>query len=380
MVGLAEMTKRLAPVRRRPRTSRLPAGRRMVEVEDFGLNPGNLKMLTYSPPGLASGSPLVVTLHGCGQQAEAFSEQSGWLTLADRFGFAVLAVEQLSANNVNRCFNWFEPVDIVRDLGEAASIAAMVRHAISRQDADPGRVFVTGLSAGGAMTAVMLAAYPDLFAAGAVIAGLPYRIATGVGQAIGAMQGRGAHRSETLAALVRAAGPGAGVHPRITIWHGDADDTVGDGNAAALVSQWASVHGLDETTAETEDLPGRTRLRLRAVGSDTVLVESNLVHGLGHGTPLAATGPEALGAVAPYMLEAGISSTLEIARFWGLAGAADTASIAVPATAAIPKAAPAASPASSRLGDQVLSAVTDHVSPTVRNVIEKALRAAGLKG
>lgn len=356
----------------------------MVEVETFGLNPGSLRMLTYRPQDLAPDAPLVVTLHGCGQQAELFAEQAGWLALADRFGFAVLAVEQSPSNNFNRCFNWFEPDDIVRDLGEAASIAAMVRHAVSTEGADPDRVYVTGLSAGGAMTAVMLTAYPDLFAAGAVVAGLPYGVAKGVGEAMGAMHGRGAKDTTALAARAIAAGPQAGDRPRITIWHGDADYTVGAGNAAALVSQWASVHGLDEADIESESLNGLTRLRLRAAGSDIVLVESNIVHGLGHGTPLATTGPDALGATAPYMLEAGISSTLEIARFWGLAEAGESASVATRPSGAV-KTAPPLSPVPPRppktpeLGDQVLSAVADHVSPAVRDVIANAMRAAGLK-
>lgn len=381
MPGLAETTARLVRERRQPRPRGRATRPRMVEVETFGLNPGGLRMLTYRPQDLAPDAPLVVTLHGCGQQAEVFAEQAGWLALADRFGFAVLAVEQSPSNNFNRCFNWFEPDDIVRDLGEAASIAAMVRHVVSTEGADPDRVYVTGLSAGGAMTAVMLAAYPDLFAAGAVVAGLPYGVARGVGEALGAMHGRGAKDTQALAERAIAAGPQAGDRPRITIWHGDADYTVGAGNAAALVSQWTSVHGLDEADIESESLPGLTRLRLRAAGSDIVLVESNIVHGLGHGTPLATTGPDALGATAPYMLEAGISSTLEIARFWGLAEAGEAASVPTRPGGAVTPAppAPTAPPKTPELGDQVLSAVADHVSPAVRDVIANAMRAAGLK-
>ncbi|MCL6569654.1 MAG: PHB depolymerase family esterase, partial [Meiothermus silvanus] len=106
---------------------------------------------------------------------------------ADRFGLAVIAPQQTSSNNPNRCFNWFSPGDVGRGGGEAASIAAMVSHAIQAHDLDNDRVFVTGLSAGGAMAAAMLAAYPDLFAGGAVIAGLPYGVARNVQDALRVM-------------------------------------------------------------------------------------------------------------------------------------------------------------------------------------------------
>ncbi|MDZ4319238.1 MAG: PHB depolymerase family esterase, partial [Phenylobacterium sp.] len=138
--------------------------RQMVATTDFGANPGGLRMLSYTPEGLPSDAPLVVVLHGCTQGAEAFAQDSGWLTLADRFGFAVVAPEQVSGNNPNRCFNWFVPADITRGGGEAASIAAMTAHATARFETDADRVFVSGLSAGGAMAAVMLATYPDVYA------------------------------------------------------------------------------------------------------------------------------------------------------------------------------------------------------------------------
>ncbi len=372
MAGLADTTARLARDRRRAAAPAGSGAGRMTRVPAFVPNPGALQMLSWRPPGLAPGSPVVVVLHGCGQQAQAFADQSGWLTLAERLDFAVIAPEQSAANNPNRCFNWFEPSDIARDQGEAASIAAMVRHAVSVQGADPQRIFVTGLSAGGAMAVVMLAAYPDLFAAGAVVAGLPYGVATGVGEALGAMHGRGAPSAEVLVARLRAAAPATGRPPRLAIWHGDADHTVTPGNATALLNQWAAAHGLDAGAAEAERLPGRTRLRLHAPGSDTVLVESNLVQGLGHGAPLSTLGPDALGATAPYMLEAGVSSSLEIARFWGLAPAAPAGASVTHDTAHLQADPP-------RLGDQVLSAVSAHVSPSVREVIDKALQAAGLK-
>lgn len=93
----------------KPGPSRDGEGGGLIELRGFGFNPGALKMFTYVPHGLAQSAALVVVLHGCTQHATAYGSDAGWLTLAGRFGFALLAPEQISANNPNRCFNWFDP-------------------------------------------------------------------------------------------------------------------------------------------------------------------------------------------------------------------------------------------------------------------------------
>ena len=158
----------------------------LVEVTAFGPNPGNLLMRTYVPENLARSSPLVVVLHGCTQTAAGYDYGAGWSTLADRYGFALLFPEQRQANNQRLCFNWFQPGDMERERGEPLSIRQMIARMTRDHDTDSSRVFVTGLSAGGAMTAVMLATYPELFAGGAIVAGLPYGCATNVQEALGA--------------------------------------------------------------------------------------------------------------------------------------------------------------------------------------------------
>ncbi len=154
----------------------------LTEVHGFGSNPGALRMFKYVPeqPELA----LVVVLHGGTQTAASYDLGAGWSTLADRYGFMLLLPQQQPANNPHRCFNWFLPGDIERDKGEALSIRQMVEAMIRDHDINRGRVFVTGLSAGGAMTSVMLATYPETFAAGGVIAGLPYHTAANVTEAL----------------------------------------------------------------------------------------------------------------------------------------------------------------------------------------------------
>jgi poly(hydroxyalkanoate) depolymerase family esterase len=126
-------------------------------------------MFAYAPEGLAREAPLVIALHGCTQTAAEYDQGTGWSSLADSFGFAVVYPQQQPANNPKNCFSWFLPADIARGHGEALSIREMIEHAIATFGLDRRKVFVTGLSAGGAMASVMLATYPEVFAGGALL-------------------------------------------------------------------------------------------------------------------------------------------------------------------------------------------------------------------
>jgi feruloyl esterase len=290
---------------------------RLAEVVAFGSNPGNLRMLCYVPQDLEPGAPLVVVLHGCTQTAHAYDQGTGWSTLADRYGFAVLLPEQRRANNPLRCFNWFRTDDFSRDGGEALSIREMVERMLADHCLDRDRVFVTGLSAGGAMTSVMLATYPDLFAGGAIVAGVPYRCATGLQDAFETIfQGRSRPAAE-WGDLVRSASPHQGPWPRVSVWHGDADATVTPLNAAEILKQWADVHGLGATPTIETTVDGHPyRLWRGASGED--LLEAYTIAGMAHGQPIDASGPDGCGAVQPFINDVGISSAYHIARFWGL--------------------------------------------------------------
>src|SRR5690242_11597610 len=180
MRRLGPTVARLNALRRASASALAEGGGRLTELEKFGSNPGALVARVYIPEDLPRGAPLVVVLHGCTQNASVYDRGSGWSQLADRHGFAVLFPEQTRSNNVNLCFNWYQPGDARRGRGEAASIAQMVRTLVRNHALDADRLFVNGLSAGGAMTAVMLACYPELFAGGAIIAGLAFGIADNV--------------------------------------------------------------------------------------------------------------------------------------------------------------------------------------------------------
>src|SRR4051794_36433391 len=135
-------------------TSAFLSGRSgITAVSQFGSNPGGLGMLVYAPPRLRTGRPLVVVLHGCGQDAAHFAAVAGWVGLAVRLRLAVLLPQESSDNIQARCFNWFRPEDVRHGSGEAMSIRQMFRAAAKRFGSDPRRIFIADFSAGGGMTA-----------------------------------------------------------------------------------------------------------------------------------------------------------------------------------------------------------------------------------
>lgn len=367
MRSLSDTVTRLAAMRAAAgMAASAPAGDRLTDLTGFGSNPGALRARVYVPESLAAHAPLVVVLHGCTQTAAGYDQGSGWSQLADRHGFALLFPEQQRQNNPNLCFNWFSPEDARRDGGEALSIRQMVAATLAAHDLDPARVFVTGLSAGGAMTSVMLAAWPEVFAGGAIIAGLPFGTAGSVPEAFDRMRGHGGPGEQQLAALVRGASDHAGSWPTISVWHGSADATVAHANANAIVSQWRSLHAVGAEPTRVETVDGYPR-RVWCDASGRDVIEEYTIAGMGHGTPLGTQGVDAVGEARPYMLEAGISSTQHIAQFWGLL---------------VDEVRPASTPVDARAKSGARAAKTPppphSAASGVTKVIEDALRAAGL--
>ncbi|MDB5503430.1 MAG: esterase [Tardiphaga sp.] len=293
-------------------------GSPIVESTGFGSNPGDLKMFAYVPATVTPKPALVVVLHGCTQKAAGYDAGTGWSALADKYGFVLLMPEQKSSNNGNTCFNWFSPEDTTRDSGEALSIRQMIEAMAVEHNVDRKRIYVTGLSAGGAMTSVMLATYPEVFAAGAIIAGLPYGIANTMQEALGGMYRSPARPASDLGSLVRKASSHAGPWPKVSVWHGSADRTVNPANAGEIVKQWLDVHGLPPAPMASSDVDGYPREVWWDADGESV-VESYTITNMAHGTPLAITGQdEPYGAAGAFLLEAGIASSYHIAQFFGL--------------------------------------------------------------
>jgi len=300
----------------------------LVQVTDFGANPGALAMYTYTPAGLVTGRPVVVALHGCTQSAADYYAHSGWPELADRWRFEVVFPQTSTANNSLKCFTWFDPADDTRGKGEAASIRSMVDKAVADHGSDTSRVFVTGLSAGGGMAADLLAAYPDVFAGGGINAGLPAQCATSITQTSSCQQNDQHLTPAQWAAKVKAQYPGyGGPWPRVAIWQGTGDYTVYPVNGTELRDQWTAVHGLSQTPTSTQSLPGGTTLTNYA---DKVQLYS--VAGMGHGTAVdPGTGTTQCGSTGAFFL-AGICSSYHTGLFFGLDKGSGTTTTAAPPT------------------------------------------------
>jgi poly(hydroxyalkanoate) depolymerase family esterase len=334
-----------------PRGSRGP----LAETEGFGTNPGALRMFSFAPGDLRPHPALVVVLHGCGQTAAGYDLGTGWSTLAEHYGFALLMPEQQATNSAHSCFNWFNPEDTKRGLGEALSIRQMIARMVSQHRIDKHRIFVTGLSAGGAMTSVMLATYPEVFAAGAIIAGLPYGVASNVREALNGMMQSRSRAAGDLGNLVRSASKHRGPWPKVSIWHGSADRTVNPANADEIIKQWLDVHKLPTDPMSEGMVDGYPRQIWWNADGETI-VESYSITDMAHGTPLGkAENDERYGKEGAFLIEAGISSSYHIANFFGLtagihqpemvAKAASRAAAESPSAKLIPLASPIPAPA-----------------------------------
>lgn len=248
----------------------------------------------FVPPGLPSGAPLVVMLHGGTQDADGFAACTGMDEAAARAGVAVVYPEQSRQANAMGYWNWFRPGDQTRDGGEPAIIAAITRAVTDELHTDTARVAVAGFSAGAAMAAVMAATHPDVFCGAGVHSGLPHRAARDVGSAFAAMSSPPADVAD------------AGPVPLVVV-HGDGDRTVAPGNADAVVRSALGRAGRverDRTSGQVDGGRRWTRERCTEPGG-RVLAESWTVHGLGHawsgGRPGVAyadpSGPDAAAAM-----------------------------------------------------------------------------------
>ncbi|MGC2340062.1 MAG: PHB depolymerase family esterase [Methyloceanibacter sp.] len=252
--------------------------------------------------------PLLVMLHGGTQGPDDFAAGTRMNALAEEHGFLVAYPSQCKSANPSLCWNWFKPQDQMRSGGEPSIIAGITNEIVSTYDIDPQRVFVAGLSAGGAMAGVMGATYPEVYAAVGVHSGLPHRSATDVASAFAAM--RGDPRVQRRQRKPRPA-PDHARRVRTIVFHGDADHIVHPSNAAKIVE--AQTKGGD-SVERAKARSSASRTYTRAVTRDktgTVVVEQWLIHGSGHawsggsadGTYTDPHGPDASREMVRFFLE-----------------------------------------------------------------------------
>lgn len=264
----------------RPRKAlEIPEGAQFLS-RSFACAAGSRNYKVYIPRRPQTGRrALLVMLHGGTQDADDFAAGTRMNALAEEHGFMVAYPSQSKAANASLCWNWFSPENQMRGRGEPAIIAGITSEIVADYDVDPARVFVAGLSAGGAMAAVMGATYPDLYAAVGVHSGLPYRSATDLPSAFAAMRGDAGPRGRRS----RKSRGAADDSPRIRtiVFHGDADNIVHPSNAANMVEMERAVESLERAEARHAAIRAHTRTVTRDK-TGAVVVEQWLVHGSGH--------------------------------------------------------------------------------------------------
>jgi acetylxylan esterase len=243
----------------------------LTEVTNFGTNPSNLRMHLYVPDRVATRPAVLVAVHYCTGSGPAFFSGTQFASLADQYKFIVIYP---SATRSGSCFDVSSPQALRHDGGsDPVGIVSMVRYVLQRNNADPNRVFVTGVSSGAMMTNVLLGDYPDVFKAGAAFAGVPFGcFATTDGSMWNSQCANGqiTRTPQQWGDLVRGAFPGyTGARPRMQLWHGTADDTLRYPNFNEEIKQWTNVLGVSQTPAST-DSPQASWTRTRYGGSGTM--------------------------------------------------------------------------------------------------------------
>ncbi len=297
------------------------------EITSFGNNPGNLRMYLYVPDYLPNNVPILVAAHYCTGTGPAFYSGTQYASLADQYGFIVIYP---SVTRSSQCFDVYSSQALTRNGGsDPVSIRSMISYVQQNYNVDSSRIFATGVSSGAMMTNVLLALYPDVFAAGAAFAGVPYTCFATTGGSTWNSDCSGGNVIRTAQEWgdrVRAAYPGySGPYPRMQLWHGTADDTLRYPNFTEAVKQWTNVHGLSQTPTYT-DSPQANATRTRyGSGGPQAPVEAISFQGTGHNLPVNAT---------------------EAIRFFGLNGSVNSSSSSVASSSVSSSSTPASSSSS----------------------------------
>ncbi|HET6228428.1 MAG TPA: PHB depolymerase family esterase [Longimicrobiaceae bacterium] len=289
----------VTPAPESPVTVQAHAGGSSFEWAEYAGPAGTRRYKLFIPSSYDAHhpAPLLVMLHGCTQDPDDFARGTRMNALAEEAGVIVAWPEQPAAAQIQKCWTWYDPAHQAAGSGEPGVIAGITQQVMERYKVDAARVFIAGVSAGGAMAVNVAASYPRMFAAVGAHSSIAYRAAGGVQEALGAMQ----HGLGDPARL-RAALP-AGPLPRLLVIHGEADAVVRPANGAELYRQWADALGGNATEHADSASAGTTTFTRRWVdGADgRPAIEQIVVHGLGHawsggsadGTYTSPIGPDA---------------------------------------------------------------------------------------
>lgn len=300
-----------APVSAKPSTKPQPDIGRFKE-RVFANAAGRRSYKLYVPSAYAGRAvPLVVMLHGCTQSPDDFAAGTRMNELAEERSFLVAYPAQTQSANASKCWNWFNAADQQRDRGEPSLISGITRQIMRDFAVEPGRVYIAGLSAGGAAAAVMGSTYPDLYAAIGVHSGLACGAASDMGSAFMAMQQGGPPAKGA---------PGRHIALPTIVFHGDRDTVVHPINGDHVIAQCKATETLQTTVSQSQSPGGRsyTRTIHRKKGGRAVL-EQWTIHGAGHawaggseaGSYTDSRGPDASRAMIDFFFQqapaAGIS-------------------------------------------------------------------------
>ena len=359
-----------AEAKEEPTTSRTGKGNPFALVEDFPenpegdpelLNPGNLKMFLHAPSDMPENAPVVFVLHGCSKGAAKIKEWAGWNELADKHKFYVVYPQQQKqrigkiskTGNFLLCFNWSGTNGQMKKRGEGEdkSIIDMISYLKDNNySINEERVFITGFSAGGAMANLMLAYWPDKFAGGASIAGVPFHCATTVKEGLGCMgvkpnfatrsnsgpgcEGMGEacmdpklkRTPEGWKDLVVKYGKQnySGPYPLMMAWHGGRDQYVDDDNMQEIMKQWTAVHGIDQKADNEKPILKETytdhEYSEYRDSDGNPKVATLLIPRMFHSIPVEPGNGKDQGGIESgrYSVDYGLHSSYYTAKFWGL--------------------------------------------------------------
>ncbi|MEU3613668.1 PHB depolymerase family esterase [Streptomyces sp. NPDC006872] len=268
----------------------------LTEVTGFGTNPSNLRMYVYVPSNVTAHPAVLVAVHWCTGSGPDMYNGTEYDTLADRYGYIVIYP---SVTRSSKCFDVSSPQALKRGGGsDPVGIRSMVDWVSANYSADTGRVYATGISSGAMMTNVLLGDYPDVFAAGAAFAGVPFGcFATTDGSEWNSACSGGTviHTPQEWGDLVRAAYPGyTGPRPRMQLWHGTEDDVLRYPNFGEEIKQWTNVQGVSQTPSATDSpVSNWTRTRYGGTG-DQAPVEAVSLQGVGHNVDMTGLAARVL--------------------------------------------------------------------------------------